>query len=143
MRGRVRSVLGKLHFLVTLIVRKALFPANASCGSVAAKVHDFVRMNPPEFLGLQICEDPQNTIDEVKKIFGVMQVTGPNMILKKVGKVAYELELLAELAPVHPIFHISLLKNCVGDPASIVPLESVVVKDSLTNADVPVEILDH
>uniref|UniRef100_M1DVB7 Gag-pol polyprotein n=1 Tax=Solanum tuberosum TaxID=4113 RepID=M1DVB7_SOLTU len=32
-------------------------------------------MNPPEFLGSQVGEDPQNFIDEVKKIFGVMQVT--------------------------------------------------------------------
>ena len=30
----------------------------------------------------------------------------------------------------------------MGDPASIVPLESVAVKDSLSYEDVPVEILD-
>jgi len=57
---------------------------------------------------------------------------GPYKILKRVGKVSFELELPAELAAVHPVFHISLLKKCVGDPASIVPLESVAVKDSLT-----------
>ncbi|WMV32597.1 hypothetical protein MTR67_025982 [Solanum verrucosum] len=66
---------------------------------------------------------------------------GPYKILKRVGKVAYELQWLAELAAMHPVFHISLLKKCVGDPASIVPLESVVVKDSLTYEDVPFEIL--
>ncbi|WMV55308.1 hypothetical protein MTR67_048693 [Solanum verrucosum] len=67
---------------------------------------------------------------------------GPYKILKRIGKEAYELELQAELAAVHPIFHISLLKKCVGDPAFVVPLESVAVKDSLTYEDVPVEILD-
>ena len=46
-----------------------------------------------------------------------------------------------KLAAVHLVFHISLLKKCVGDPASIVPLESVVVKDSLSYKDAPVEIL--
>ncbi|WMV54976.1 hypothetical protein MTR67_048361 [Solanum verrucosum] len=68
---------------------------------------------------------------------------GPYRILKRIGKVAYELELPADLAAVHPVFHISLLKKCVGDPASIVPLESVAVKDSLSYEDVPVQILDR
>ena len=36
---------------------------------------------------------------------------GPYKILKRVSKVAYELELTAELAAVHPVFHISLLKK--------------------------------
>lgn len=31
-------------------------------------------MNPLEFLGSQICEDPKNMNDKVKKIFEVMQV---------------------------------------------------------------------
>jgi len=37
-------------------------------------------MNPPEFLGSQVGEEPQNFIDEVKKIFGVMQVTGNDRV---------------------------------------------------------------
>ena len=43
----------------------------------------------------------------------------------------------------HPIFHISLLKKFVGDPAYIVHLESVVVNDSLTYEDVRVETIDR
>ncbi|WMV25148.1 hypothetical protein MTR67_018533 [Solanum verrucosum] len=68
---------------------------------------------------------------------------GPYRILKRVGKVAYKLEFPAELATVHPVFHISLLKKSVGDLASIVPLKSVDVKDSLTYEEVLVEILDR
>ena len=63
-------------------------------------------------------------------------------ILKKVGEVGYVLELPVELAAVHQVFHISLLKKCVGDLSSIVPLESVGVKDSVSYDDIPVEILD-
>ncbi|WMV14749.1 hypothetical protein MTR67_008134 [Solanum verrucosum] len=68
---------------------------------------------------------------------------GPYRIFQRIGKVTYELELPADLAAVHPVFHISLLKKCVGDPVSIVPLESVAVKDSLSYEDIPVEILDR
>ncbi|XP_069151831.1 uncharacterized protein [Solanum lycopersicum] len=52
------------------------------------------------------------------------------------------LELPAELTTVHSVFHISLLKKCVGDPASVVPLDSVAVNNSLSYEDVLVEILD-
>ncbi|XP_069144094.1 uncharacterized protein [Solanum lycopersicum] len=68
---------------------------------------------------------------------------GPYKIMKRVGKVVYKLELSVELATVHPVFHISPLKKCVGDPASVVPLETMVVKDSLSYKDIPVEILDR
>ncbi|WMV18661.1 hypothetical protein MTR67_012046 [Solanum verrucosum] len=46
----------------------------------------------------------------------------PYQILKRVGKVAYELDLPNELAPVHQMFHLSMLKKCIGDPVSILPL---------------------
>ena len=38
-------------------------------GSTATRIHDFVRMNPFEFLGSKIGEDPRNLLDEIKKIF--------------------------------------------------------------------------
>ena len=55
----------------------------------------------------------------------------------------YMLEFTTELAAVHLVFHISVFKKFVGDPISIVPLESVAVKDSNSYEDVPVEILDQ
>ncbi|WMV50026.1 hypothetical protein MTR67_043411 [Solanum verrucosum] len=67
----------------------------------------------------------------------------PYQILKRVGKVAYELDLKNELAPVHPVFHISMLKKCIGDPVSIVPLEGLGVYESLSYEEVPVEILNR
>lgn len=71
------------------------------------------------------------------------QYVVPYRILTHFGKVAYELELPTTFASVHPVFHISLLKKCIGDPAVIVPLESVDVQDSLPYEDVPVENLDR
>ncbi|WMV25123.1 hypothetical protein MTR67_018508 [Solanum verrucosum] len=64
---------------------------------------------------------------------------GPNQILIRVGKVAYELDL----ASVHPVFHVSMLKKCVGDPTSIVSLEGLGVKENLSYEEVSVEILDQ
>ena len=57
--------------------------------------------------------------------------------------VAYELELPADLVSMHPVLHISLLKKCIGDPAVVVPLESVDIKNSLSYEEIPVEILNR
>ncbi|WMV58068.1 hypothetical protein MTR67_051453 [Solanum verrucosum] len=67
---------------------------------------------------------------------------GQYQILRRIDKVAYELELPNDLASVHPIFHVSLLKKCVGDLKSIVPLEGE-VKGNLSYEKVPIEILDQ
>ncbi|WMV41603.1 hypothetical protein MTR67_034988 [Solanum verrucosum] len=68
---------------------------------------------------------------------------GPYEILKRVGKVAYEFKLPIELAPIHSVFHISMLKKCIGDPVSILPLEGLGVNENLSDEEVSVEILDH
>ncbi|WMV15201.1 hypothetical protein MTR67_008586 [Solanum verrucosum] len=62
---------------------------------------------------------------------------------KRIGNVAYELELPQELAVVHPVFHISMLKKCIGDPSLILPTESVRIKDNLSYEEIPVQILER
>ncbi|WMV18827.1 hypothetical protein MTR67_012212 [Solanum verrucosum] len=68
---------------------------------------------------------------------------GPNQILKHIGKVAYELDLPNGLAPVHPVFHVSMLKKCIGDPLSIISLEILEVDESLSYEEILVDILDR
>ena len=62
--------------------------------------------------------------------------------MQRVGNVAYELKLPSELTSVHPVFHVSMLKKYIGDPESIVPIEGLVVDDTISYEEVLVEILD-
>ncbi|WMV19557.1 hypothetical protein MTR67_012942 [Solanum verrucosum] len=69
--------------------------------------------------------------------------SGPYRISKRMGNVAYELELPQELAAVHPVFHISMLKKCMGDPSLIIPTENIEIKDNLSYEEISVQILDR
>ena len=68
---------------------------------------------------------------------------GPYEVLKRIGKVAYELKLPSELASVHLVFHVSMLMKCIGDPVSILPIEGLGVDKNLFYEEVLVEILDR
>ena len=42
---------------------------------------------------------------------------GPYEVLQRVGNLAYELKLPNNLAYVHPVFHVSMLRKCLTDLA--------------------------
>ncbi|XP_015170387.1 uncharacterized protein [Solanum tuberosum] len=68
---------------------------------------------------------------------------GPYKIIRKIGIVAYEFDLPSELEAVHPIFHVSLLRKCIGDPSRIMPIENICIAEDLSYAEVPIAILDR
>ena len=67
---------------------------------------------------------------------------GPYEILMRVKSVAYELKFPKELAMIHPVFHVSMLKKCIGKLVPILPLEVLGVKEGLSCEEVPVKIFD-
>jgi hypothetical protein len=67
---------------------------------------------------------------------------GPFLILKRVGEVAYQLELPDHLSDVHDVFHVSQLKKCLRVPEEQLPMEDNSVQDDLTYAEYPIKILD-
>ena len=64
-------------------------------------------------------------------------------MLPRVGNVSYELKFPKDLASVNPVFHVTMLTKCLGDPASILPVEGLRVNENLSYEEVPVEILDR
>ncbi|XP_070049787.1 uncharacterized protein [Nicotiana tomentosiformis] len=68
---------------------------------------------------------------------------GPYRILKKIGEVAYKIDLPASMSSVYPVFHVSMLRGYKPDPAHIISPEVVEINEGLTYEEEPVEILDR
>ncbi|XP_068323172.1 uncharacterized protein [Pyrus communis] len=67
---------------------------------------------------------------------------GPYMITERVGEVAYRLELPSELAKVHNVFHVSMLRHYVADLSQVIPPQPLEINQDLTYDEKPVMILD-
>ncbi|KAI3774447.1 hypothetical protein L1987_49003 [Smallanthus sonchifolius] len=64
---------------------------------------------------------------------------GPFKILKRIGSVAYQLDLPEGLSGVHNVFHISNLKKCLADESLAVPPEELHIDEQLRFIEEPVE----
>ncbi|GKA07949.1 putative reverse transcriptase domain-containing protein [Tanacetum coccineum] len=68
---------------------------------------------------------------------------GPLKILKRVGPVAYKLELPEELMNVYNTFHVSNLKKCLSDESLVIPIKELRLNDKLNFVEEPVEVMDR
>ncbi|XP_038891559.1 uncharacterized protein LOC120080947 [Benincasa hispida] len=70
------------------------------------------------------------------------QYIRPYEIVKRVGPAAYRLQLPMELARIHNVFHVSMLRRHVPDPMHIQTTQLVHLKEDLSYEEEAIEILD-
>ncbi|XP_024030289.1 uncharacterized protein LOC112094196 [Morus notabilis] len=68
---------------------------------------------------------------------------GPFEILKRVGKLAYELALPPSLSGIHGTFHVSMLRKYIAYPSHVLTYEALELKPNLSYEEKPVQILDR
>jgi hypothetical protein len=70
------------------------------------------------------------------------RVIGPFRVFRRVGEMAYQLELPDNLSDVHDVFHVSQLKKCLRVSEEHLPIEDLSVQDDLTYAEYRIKIMD-
>ena len=68
---------------------------------------------------------------------------GPYEVLEQIGHVAYHLALPPELAKLHNVFHLSMLRRYRSDESHILPVQDVQVQADLSYDEEPKAILDR
>nr|GEX27961.1 hypothetical protein [Tanacetum cinerariifolium] len=66
---------------------------------------------------------------------------GPFKILKRIGEVAYVLELPKEMKGVHNTFYVSYLRKCLADESSMIALDELEISPELTFQEEPIAVL--
>ncbi|KAK6153273.1 hypothetical protein DH2020_012912 [Rehmannia glutinosa] len=68
---------------------------------------------------------------------------GPYKILQRIEKLAYRLELPAQYAGMHDVFHVSRLKKYQPDPEHIITRDAPPLMENLSYTEEPIRIIDQ
>ena len=70
-----------------------------------------------------------------------MRFIGPYEVLGRIEPVAYRLALPSELAKLHDVFHVSMLRRYRSDESHILPMQEIQVQEDFTYDEEPKTIL--
>jgi hypothetical protein len=123
-------------------IREKLKAAQSRQKNYADKKRREISFNPGDFVYLKVSPIRGTRRFQVQGKLAPRYI-GPYQVLKKVGAVAYRLELPREMADIHPVFHVSQLRKCLRVPElEHVPTEAIDLQPDLRYQEIPVRILD-
>jgi hypothetical protein len=68
---------------------------------------------------------------------------GPFEIVERVGPVAYRIVLPPELANIHNVFHVSVLRKYISDPSHIIKYEPLRLQEDMAYEEILVKLQDR
>jgi hypothetical protein len=63
--------------------------------------------------------------------------------VERVGPVAYRIVLPLELANIHNVFHVSVLRKYIPDPSHIIKYEPLRLQEDMAYEEIPVKLQDR
>jgi hypothetical protein len=100
-------------------LKSHLHKAQLRMKNLADKHRTDVEFKEGDWVFMKLQPYRQSTLAHRKSNKLARRFYGPFQILARVGCVAYRLDF-PDVAKVHNVFHVSLLKKCVGDPKAVV-----------------------
>nr|XP_016507762.1 PREDICTED: uncharacterized protein LOC107825421 [Nicotiana tabacum] len=120
-------------------------PYEALYGRKCRSPIGWFKVGEAEFLGPNLVQQAMEKVKLIRDRLRTAQSQQKSYadVRRRDLEVAYELDLPLELEAVHPVFHVSMLRKCIGDPSRITPIEDIHIAEDLSYAEVPVVILDR
>jgi hypothetical protein len=123
-------------------IREKLKAAQSRQKSYADKKRREISFNPGDFVYLKVSPIRGTRRFQVHGKLAPRYI-GPYQVLKKVGKVAYRLQLPEGMSDIHLVFHVLQLRRCLKVPETEhVPVEAIDLQPDLRYQEIPVKILD-
>ncbi|GJZ06574.1 putative reverse transcriptase domain-containing protein [Tanacetum coccineum] len=86
---------------------------------------------------------PISKATRIEAILSIGNLKSSDMILARVGPMAYKLELPKELKGIHSTFHVLNLKKCLAEVNIVVSMDEIQLDDKLHVIEEPMEIVDQ
>jgi hypothetical protein len=123
-------------------IREKLKAAQSRQKSYADRKRREASFNPGDFAYLKVSPIRGTRRFQVHRKLAPRYI-GPYKVLKRVGAIAYRLELPEEMSDIHPVFHVSQLRRCLKVlEEKRVPVETIDLQPDLRYQEVPIKILD-
>nr|GEU77760.1 putative reverse transcriptase domain-containing protein [Tanacetum cinerariifolium] len=96
-----------------------------------------------QLIGLKIVRETTKKIIQIKHRLQPSRDRQKSYTDKRVGTIAYRLDLPEKQSRVHSTFHVSNLKKCLSDEPLVIPLDEIHVDNKLNFIEEPDEIIDR
>ncbi|GJY50986.1 hypothetical protein Tco_0441833, partial [Tanacetum coccineum] len=103
----------------------------------------WAKVGDAQLTGPKIIHETTEMIIQIKKRIQAAHDRQKSYTDRRMGTIAYRLELLEQLSQVHSTFRFSYLKNCFSDEPLTIPLDEIQIDDKLNFIEEPVEIMDR